>query len=64
MESWCCSREWVWNLRRELFLVASWKKNVLDYNIFGILLRFCVSVNYFENMNPFADKIHFTDQNL
>ena len=34
------------------------------YNIFGHLMRFCYSVNYFENMNAFADKLQFTDQIL
>ena len=27
-------------------------------------MRFFTSVNYFENMNPFADKTQFTEQNL
>ena len=27
-------------------------------------MRFCYSVNYFENMNAFADKLQFTDQIL
>ena len=30
MGSWCYSREWVWNLRTKLCLVASWKQSVLD----------------------------------
>ena len=34
------------------------------FNIFGNLVRFCASVIYFENMNPFEDKTKSTDQNL
>ena len=34
------------------------------YNIFGHLMRFCTSVDYFENMNPFVDKKQFAEQNL
>ena len=34
------------------------------YKVFGHLMRFCGSVIYFENMNPFADKTQFTDQNV
>ena len=56
------SRTLVIHLMRKCEIWYMTSTELKFYNIFWHLMRFCTSVNYFENMSPFSEKTHFTNQ--